>query len=479
MKCKDYTAFKKWYDEEARQQKKRWIFEKEYCVNDCRILREACQRFCTSMAALSGGYNPLGHSVSLPSFANTVFRARFMPADSIQFFTYRDLHPHRSYPFESLEWLHYVAKSEKKSIRHGRNHPEGEKQIGRFFVDGFDEVNNEVFEYHGCYFHGCPACYTKDAKTYGGQSMAQLFHSTMHKQKYLESRGLVYRSIWSYQWLQYKRQHQQAFQQALGDFSHVPPMNIRDALFGGRTEAFRLLAMPDSSKGEYISYLDKNCLYPAVCKQKCYPLGIPEKILWHFKPIDEYFGIAHVRVLPPASLPLPVLLQRINHKCVFTLCWRCAEQNNQEAVCWHTDEQRCFNGVYMIPELALALSMGYTLIKVHEIWHYARQGDLYSHYISTFMTEKAAASGYPANCVSDEDKRNYLQLLYDRDGVVVDPGRVENNLTKRLLSKLMLNTFWGRLAIKENKSRFEYVKDTKRFNDLFYSGNTMSPMWIL
>ncbi|XP_055345043.1 uncharacterized protein LOC129592914 [Paramacrobiotus metropolitanus] len=292
----------------------------------------------------------------------------------------------------------------------------------------------------------------------------------MHKQKCLESRGFVYRSIWSCQWRELKRQQQEAVQQALNDFCHVAPMNIRDALFGGRTEAFRLLALPDSSKGEYVSYLDKNSLYPAVCKQKSYPLGIPEKILSNFKPLEEYFGIAHVRILPPVSLHLPVLPQRINNKCLFTLCWRCAELNNQDATCGHTDEQRCFNGVYTTPELTLAMSLGYTLIKIHEIWHYPRQGDLFSHYISTFMAEKAAASGYPAGCISDSDKRAYLQLLYERDGVVVDPSRMENNPTKRLLSKLMLNTLWGRLAIKENKTRFEYVKDMKRFNDLFYSG---------
>ncbi|XP_055335709.1 uncharacterized protein LOC129586473 [Paramacrobiotus metropolitanus] len=392
-----------------------------------------------------------------------------MPKDSIQYFTYRDLQTYRTYSYESMQWLHFVMQNEHIEIQHARNHPDGEKRIGRYKVDGFYEAANTVFEYHGCYFHGCPKCYTADAVTNGNQNMAQLLQATKHKQRYLETRGYSYRSIWSCEWKSLRQGEE--IKKALKSFCHTEPMNVRDVLFGGRTEAFRLLNLPDTSSGRYISYLDKNSLYPAVCKQKEYPLGLPDRILSDFKPLDQYFGIAHVRVLPPSNLPLPLLPQRINGKCMFALCWRCAEANNQETSCTHTDEERSFNGVYTTPEVNLAVSLGYRILAIHEVWHYSKRGNLFADYISTFMAEKAAASGFPSHCQSDGEKQAYLQSLKDRDNVVVDdPGKVEFNPTRRLLSKLMLNTLWGRLAIKENKPSFEYVKSVKRFNELFYSG---------
>lgn len=52
---------------------------------------------------------------------------------------------------------------------------------------------------------------------------------------------------------------------------------------------------------------------------------------------------------------------------------------------------------------------------------------------------------------------------------VVRADFVQDNPTMRLLAKLMLNTLWGRLAIQDNKSKFDYVRQQKRFNRLFYS----------
>ena len=30
-----------------------------------------------------------------------------------------------------------------------------------YYVDGFDEETNTVFEFYGCYFHGCPRCFKR------------------------------------------------------------------------------------------------------------------------------------------------------------------------------------------------------------------------------------------------------------------------------------------------------------------------------
>ena len=55
-----------------------------------------------------------------------------------------------------FHWMDYVSKAEGITIWHQRNH--GEVKIGPYSVDGFEPGTKTVFEYDGCYFHGCVAC---------------------------------------------------------------------------------------------------------------------------------------------------------------------------------------------------------------------------------------------------------------------------------------------------------------------------------
>ena len=86
----------------------------------------------------------------------------------------------------------------------------------------------------------------------------------------------------------------------------VPPLEPRDAFFGGRTGATTLYAK--TSEGEDISYQDFTSLYPWVNKYGTYPVRFPEII---YNPADQnifhYFGIAQVDILAPERLFLPIL----------------------------------------------------------------------------------------------------------------------------------------------------------------------------
>ena len=62
---------------------------------------------------------------------------------------------------------------------------------------------------------------------------------------------------------------------------------------------------------------------------------------------------------------------RINNKLLFHNCHTCATTNNRLTPCNHTDIERQITGTYSHIELTLSLEMGYTLLKVHEIWHYS------------------------------------------------------------------------------------------------------------
>ena len=57
---------------------------------------------------------------------------------------------------------------------------------------------------------------------------------------------------------------------------------------------------------EQIKYVDFTSLYPFMNKTCEYPVGHPEVITSDFQDLDQYFGIAKVRILPPRGLYYPV-----------------------------------------------------------------------------------------------------------------------------------------------------------------------------
>ena len=63
----------------------------------------------------------------------------------------------------------------KINIRH-KGHVDGEFKVGPFFLDGIDLENKTIFEFHGCWHHACPKCFSE---------------TTFNK-----SRGLIFKSIY-------------------------------------------------------------------------------------------------------------------------------------------------------------------------------------------------------------------------------------------------------------------------------------------
>ena len=58
---------------------------------------------------------------------------------------------------------------------------------------------------------------------------------------------------------------------------------------------------------------------------------------------------------------------------------------------------------------------------------------------------KQEASGYPKECVTDEQKQRYIDEYYEHEGIRLDPNKIEYNPGLRSLAKLMLNSLWGML----------------------------------
>jgi hypothetical protein len=243
----------------------------------------------------------------------------------------------------------------------------------------------------------------------------------------------------------------------------------RDAFFGGRTCPYTLHHKVEP--GEEIHYYDFTSLYPWVNKYCCYPVGHPEVIMR--PPIDnfdQYFGVAKIDVLPPRKIYFPVLPIRNEGKLVFPLCRTCAVNSTPNCSC--SDEDRMLTGTWCTPEIKLALSKGYKLAKVYEVYHFkqtaqydpeTRTGGLFDEYVNTFLKIKQQASGWPRQDMTEEEKEHYIKQYEQKEGVKLDPSQIQKNPGLRSLAKLCLNSFWGKFGQSETQSKTSYISDASEF----------------
>lgn len=91
-------------------------------------------------------------------------------------------------------------------------------------------------------------------------------------------------------------------------------------------------------------------------------------------------------------------------------------------------------------------------MKVLEIWQYqvscynhtTKTGGLFTEYINKFLKMKQEASGYPADCVTPEQRSEYVADFLQHERVSLDPTKIEKNEGRRSQAKLLLNSFWGK-----------------------------------
>ena len=175
-----------------------------------------------------------------------------------------------------------------------------------------------------------------------------------------------------------------------------------------------------------------------------------------------------VTVLPPTDLIRPVLPLKCNGK--FPLCYKCACNENED-MCTCLDNDRMFTHTYCTPELEVAINMGYTIIQIHEVLHWkesemynpvTKEGGLFTQYINTFLKLKQESSGYPQNVKSKEEKQAYIDQYLHHEGILLDKECIDKNPGLRNLSKLALNSFYGKFGQRTNMKKTLFVKDIKQ-----------------
>lgn len=172
-------------------------------------------------------------------------------------------------------------------------------------------------------------------------------------------------------------------------------------------------------------------------------IGHPRIITENFGDVSAYFGLVKCTVLPPRGLFHPVLPYRTQGKLMFPLCKTCADACAQ-APCVHSECERSIQGTWCSVELEMAVEKGYRILQMHEVWHFPETSDkLFKDYVDTFLKIKQESSGYPKNCITDQQKQQYIDEYLGVEGIQLDREKIEHNPGMRALAKLMLNSFWG------------------------------------
>lgn len=131
-------------------------------------------------------------------------------------------------------------------------------------------------------------------------------------------------------------------------------------------------------------------------------------------------------------------------------------------------------GTWTTVEIIKAIEHGYKVLFVKEIWHFNDSSDdLFKNYVNTFLKIKQESSGYPSWVENEADKKKYVHEYFEFEGIHLDPNKIQKNPLLRQISKLALNSLWGRFGMNTERSESEFVSDATRFFEVCNSSETI------
>jgi hypothetical protein len=451
----------------------------EYCISDVDILSKSVLTYRDIFLEVTksqqieddNGIDPFQSCLTIASVCNLVFRRNFMKPKTIALIPEYGMNMGMNHSHKQLLWLKYISTAKNIVIKHCKNG--GEFKIGKYFLDGYDPITNTGYEFHGCLFHGCPKCYKPSTfNTIKQETMRSIYVQHTNRINYLKLYVSDLIEIWECEWDAWVKSNENLKQFIKTEKDIRPDLNPRDALFGGRTNASVLYYKVKND--EKIKYVDFTSVYPSVMKIKTFPIGFPKIITENFEDINNYFGLINCQLLPPKRLLFPVLPTRIDNKLLFVLCKTCGE--NKMKKCEHSEEERYIEGTWVTEEVKEAIIQGYVLIKIYSIWHYLeketydpvlKQGGLFTGYINKFLKMKTEASGFPSHVTTEEQKRIYISNYELNEGVQLDIDNINTNAGMKAISKLFLNSLWGRFGLNSNKTQHKLITEISELYDLF------------
>ncbi|XP_055684231.1 uncharacterized protein LOC129790651 [Lutzomyia longipalpis] len=477
MTTSQYNDFLEWYNANKHNTFDNKAELIRYCRQDVKILMKGCLNFMFSFIETTD-VNPFLEAITIADSVMKVYRKNYLKPNSL------GITPKNNYNSNfihlqskiSLKWLVYLKLKENINLRY-----EVKLRNCRYIADGYDEASNTVYSFEGCYYHG-HTCYLNRMQVCSNDPYDTLhnrYEATLRRLEHIRKLGYNVVSMWECEFRKILKDDPQLTQQIeqhreITDSS----FNLRSAVYGGRTEVFRLHYK--CKPGDRIYYYDFTSLYPWANKYSKYFVGHPtiHKDIESQEEALKYDGVIKCKVLPPRGLYIPCLPYRCNNRLTFPLCCQCAEDLNISN-CTHSDNERALTGFWSLDEVRLAVEHGYKIQKCFELWAYETsqynretgERGLFADYVDNFLKIKQESSGWPKDAKSDADKERYIQEYLEKEGIQLEKDKIAVNKGMRSLSKIVLNSLWGRFIMREDYSKTTICNSSSELNDLLQSEN--------
>ncbi len=115
----------------------------------------------------------------------------------------------------------------------------------------------------------------------------------------------------------------------------------------------------------------------------------------------------------------------------------------------------------------MTIEKKYVVAKVDEVGHFTQRMDkLFCDYVKKVLYLKQQATGYPSNVITDADKASYIREYYEKEGIRLDPEKMNHNPTQRSINKLLINSLWRSFSMREDLAQTALVKDPEDFTTI-------------
>ena len=238
-------------------------------------------------------------------------------------------------------WMDHLSEMQKIKISHKLNSGK-EHFIMGFYVDGIH--NMDVYEYHGCFFHGCRSCTekmkNKKSEKWVRNQEAKYWRTKLRKE-YLESLGYKVHEIWE---CEFKNSVSFCDEEIQNRYSpqfyrqHKHPLSKESLLSAIQTGSLFGMAevdieVPDAWQGDFRSELSPYEYFkefsPLFCTTEVPPEAMGEHMMQHC--IDHYAPTTPRRLLVGGMkarqilLSTPLLQWYLNHGLVVTRLYEIIE----------------------------------------------------------------------------------------------------------------------------------------------------------
>lgn len=129
------------------------------------------------------------------------------PQDHLRCYGCQQCTQYKKYSKPQIEWLSYLQNQLNIIIEHAENTGEHKINNSLYKADGYHKESKTIFEFHGCYYHGCPGCFPKrhDINKVTKKSYNELYIKTLAKMDHCENENYKYIEMWECQWSELKK----------------------------------------------------------------------------------------------------------------------------------------------------------------------------------------------------------------------------------------------------------------------------------